>query len=209
MGRRFLVPLALAAALALPGLAQAARPAVCLLPFSDARPVKSPRSVPFRVRAENAPEPIRAHPAEGPSAVRREVLGAFRAEGSLEVLDLAGDGPTPSRGDPNLKRCTAFVAGAVFHYEGTVAVDIHGEKTFSGLVGYELVALDPRSGRKLTPPVVFAGRRQSDPIRADEEFGSSDRQTFGERVGEALEVASESLPERFVLPTARSLSGLR
>jgi hypothetical protein len=169
--------------------------------------VKSPRSVPSRIRTENTPEPLRAHPANGPAAVRRAVLGALRAEQSLEVLDLAGTDAARLAGDPRFGRCDLLVAGAVFHYEGTVTVDLFDGKIFSGLVGYELAALEPGSGRRLTSPVVFAGRRQSDTIKDDEDASSSDRQIFEEWVKEALKVASASLPGRFVLPAVQAAHG--
>ncbi|MDV2503421.1 MAG: hypothetical protein RX318_05670 [bacterium] len=200
MGRRILALAAFASLFLHPVPAPAGPPAVCLLPFTDARPVKSPASVPFRVRAENAPEPIRAHPTEGPAAVRRAVLKALRAAGGIEVVDLAGTDLKRLAADPRMGRCAVLIGGAVFHYEGTVAVDIFGAKTYSGLVGFELVAADARRGRPLVPPVAFAGRRQSDPVKADEDFGSSDRQTFEEWIEEALKVAAASLPSRFVTP---------
>ncbi len=202
MGRRILALAVFASLFLHPVPALAGPPAVCLLPFTDARPVKTPASVPFRVRAENTPEPIRAHPPEGPAAVRRAVLKALRAAGGIEVVDLAGADVKNLGRDPRVARCSVLIGGAVFHYEGTVAVDIYGSKTYSGLVGFELVAADPRRGRPLVPPVAFAGRRQSEPVKADDEFGSSDRQTFEEWVGEALKIAAASLPARFARPTA-------
>jgi hypothetical protein len=202
MGWRLLTIWAVLAFVLYPAHAQAASAALCLLPFTDARPVKTPASVPFRVRAENTPEPIRAHPADGLAEVRRVVLNALRAAGGVEVLDLAGADLKRISADPRIGRCGVLVGGAVFHYEGTVAVDIYGSKIYSGLVGYELVAADARRGRRLMPPVVFAGRRQSEPVRAEEEFGSSDRQVFESWIAEALKIASASLPSRFVRPAA-------
>ncbi|MDV2495560.1 MAG: hypothetical protein RX316_05030 [bacterium] len=205
MGRRILAIAAFALLFLHPVPALAGPPAVCLLPFTDARPVKSPTSVPYNIKSENTPEPIRAHPADGLKAVRRAVLRALKSEPSIEVVDLAGADPKRLASDPRVGRCSVLVGGAVFNYEGTVAVDVFGAKTYSGLVGFELVAADPRRGRPLVPPVAFAGRRQSDPVKADEDFGSSDRQTFNEWVGEALKVASASLGPRFVRPTVAAV----
>ena len=200
MGRRILALAAFASLFLHPVPALAGPQAVCLLPFTDARPVKTPASVPFRVRTENTPEPIRAHPPEGPAAVRRVVLRALRAAGGIEVVDLAGADLKRLAADPRMGRCAVLIGGAVFHYEGTVAVDIYGSKTYSGLVGFELVAADPRRGRLLVPPVAFAGRRQSDVVRPDEEFGTNDRQVLGGWIADALKVASASLSSRFVTP---------
>lgn len=187
-----------------PILAEAARPVVCLLPFTDARLAKSPQSVPFKIRTENTPEPMRAHPSEGPNAVRRMALGALQREMAVEVLDLAGADPKALAVDPRIQSCQVLVGGAVFNYEGTVTVDIYGNKIFSGLVGYELVAVDVLQSRRLFAPVVFAGRRQSDVVRPDDDYGSSDRQVFNQWIAEALKVASASLPQRFARPTAQA-----
>lgn len=201
MRQRGLVLVALAASLLWPSPALAGRPAVCLLTFTDARPVKSPASVPYRVKAENTPKPLRAHPREGPAEVRRMVLRALKAERGIEVIDLGEEADLQHLADdPNFNRCSIVVGGAVFHYEGTVAVDIYGTKFFTGLVGFELVAADARRGRPTFPPVAFAGRRQSEPVKADDDFGTNDRQTFKDWIGEALKTASASLPARFVRP---------
>lgn len=200
MGRRILALAAFASLFLHPVPAPAGPPAVCLLPFTDARPVKSPASVPYNIKAENTPEPIRAHPAEGPAAVRRAVLKALRAASGIEVVDLAETDVKNLGRDPRVARCSVLIGGAVFHYEGTVAVDIYGRKIYSGLVGFELVAADARRGRPLVPPVAFAGRRQSDVVRPDEEFGTNDRQVLGGWIADALKVASASLPSRFVTP---------
>ncbi len=208
MRQRVLVLVALAVSLLWPAPALAGRPAVCLPTFTDARPVKSPDSVPYNVKAENAPKPLRAHPREGPAEVRRMVLRALKAERGIEVIDLADADLQHLDDDPNFNRCSIVVGGAVFHYEGTVAVDIFGTKLYTGLVGFELVAAEPRQGRMLVPPVAFAGRRQSEPVKADDDFGTNDRQTFKEWIGEALKTASASLPARFVRPAvAAALRG--
>lgn len=208
MGRRALLALALASSiLLLAPAAEAAGPVVCILPFTDARPAAGPRSVPFKIRTEDHPEPIRAHPSDGPRAVRRLVVDALRREAAVEVEDLSGADPRSLAGDPRLGRCAVLVGGAVFHYEGTVAVDVFGNRTFSGLVGYELVAVDAEGGRRLLNPVVFAGRRQSESVKVDEDFGESDRQIFGQWVAEALKVASASLQERFARPLAMAATG--
>ncbi|MCH7923721.1 MAG: hypothetical protein IH975_11910 [Nitrospinae bacterium] len=200
MRQRVLVLVALAVSLLWPAPALAGRPAVCLPAFTDARPVKSPDSVPYNVKAENTPKPLRAHPREGPAEVRRMVLRALKAERGIEVIDLGEADLQHLADDPNFNRCTIVVGGAVFHYEGTVAVDIYGTKHFTGLVGFELVLADPSRGQLTFPPVAFAGRRQSEPVKADDDFGTNDRQTFKEWVGEALKTASASLPARFVRP---------
>jgi hypothetical protein len=131
------------------------------------------------------------------------VLQSLQREVAVEVQDLAGSDPKTLAADPRLRRCQVLVGGAIFNYEGTVTVDIYGRKIFSGLVGYELVAVDVRRGQRLFPPVVFAGRRQSEEVRPDDDFSSSDRQTFNQWVGEALKVASATLPQRFARPTAK------
>ncbi|MDA2917331.1 hypothetical protein MYX64_10925, partial [Nitrospinae bacterium AH_259_B05_G02_I21] len=120
-------------------------------------------------------------------------------------VDLAGVDLKRLASDPRLGRCALLIGGAVFHYEGTVAVDIYGSKIYSGLVGFKLVAVEARWGRPLVPPVAFAGRRQSEPVKPDDDFGTSDRQTFKEWVGDALKVALASLPARFVRPVAAAL----
>ena len=204
---RSLALLSLVALLGWASPALAARPAVCLLAFTDARPVKSPASVPYRIKAENAPEPIRAHPHRGPSEVRDVVRRALAAERAVEVVDMAGADLKRLASDPGLGRCSLLVGGAVFTYEGIVAVDLFGGRLYTAIVGFELVALDPHTGRMPFPPVVFAARRQSEVVKADEDYDASDRQVLDEWIDEALKAASASLPERFVRPAA--LAALR
>lgn len=134
------------------------------------------------------------------------VLRALQAESSIEVADLSGADPKALPGDPRLERCRLVVGGAVFHYEGTVAVDIYGNKLYTGLVGFELVAVDARRGRRPFPPVVFAGRRQSDTVKADDDYSTSDRQVLKEWIDEAVKLASASMPKRFSRPVAQAAS---
>ncbi|MFQ5894159.1 MAG: hypothetical protein ACE5H5_07575 [Nitrospinota bacterium] len=204
MAQRPLIVAFVAAAVLWPAPAHAERPAVCVLAFTDARPVKTPASVPYQVRAGDAPEPIRAHPREGTQAVRRVVLRALAAETTIEVVDLAEADPQRLVEDLRLARCAVFVSGAVFHYEGTVAVDLFGGKLYTGLVGYELVAVEPGRAQLLEPPVAFAGRRQSEVVKADEDFGTNDRQALQEWIDEAVRIASASLAARFVRPAAQA-----
>ena len=192
----------LAAVLLWPGPAYASRPAVCMLPIADARPVRSPTSVPYRVKAENTPEPIRAHPPKGPSAVRRAVLRALASEPAIELVDLAGADLARLSSDPRVRRCALLVGGALFHYEGIVAVDIYGSKLYTAIVGFELVAAEPREGRPAFAPVAFAGRRQSEPVKTDDDTDRSDRAVLAEWIDEALKVASASLQARFTRPAA-------